>query len=97
MFSGQLTTPDRFSYHTGGNYLPKWYGSDHTIRPSTVSRHWRFYIGARGAKPTQITKKEGVCSTKCQGWYIIILAGVVTLTELIGSAVATYEANEATA
>ena len=53
---------------------------------------WRFYIGARGAKPPQITGKEGFCPPKFQRWYIIFFAGVVTLTELTGSAAATYEA-----
>jgi len=41
-------------------------------------------------------KKEGFSPPKFQGWYIIFFAGIVTLTELTSSAVATYEANEAT-
>src|SRR6218665_4100493 len=57
---------------------------------------WRFYIGARGLSP-QITEKEGFSPPKFQRWYIIFSAGVETLTELNGSAAATYEANEATA
>src|SRR6218665_4214200 len=45
--------------------------------------------GLGGAKPPQITKKEGFSPPKFQEWYIISFAGMVTLTELTGSAVAT--------
>ena len=60
---------------------------------SGTYRQWRFYIGARGLSP-QIAKKKGFSPPKFQGWqaYIISFAGVVTLTELSGNAVATYEA-----
>ena len=52
----------------------------------------------RGAKSPQITKKGGFSPLKFQGWYIVFFAGVVTLIEFTGSAVATctYEAIEAT-
>ena len=53
--------------------------------------------GLRGAKPPKSEKKKDLAPPKFQGWYIIFFAGVLTLTELTGSAVAIYEANEATA
>jgi len=40
--------------------------------------------------------KKKDLAPKFQGWYIMFFAGVVTLAELTSSAVATYEANEAT-
>ena len=43
--------------------------SDSEALPS----QWRFYIGARGAKPPQIMKKEGFSPPKFKGWYIIFL------------------------
>ena len=51
--------------------------------------------GYRGLSPPN--PENGFRTPKFQGWYIIYFAGVVTLTELTGSAVATCEANEATA
>ena len=57
---------------------------------------WRFYLEARGAKPPKSWKKKDL-APKFQGRYIIFFAGVVTLTELTGSAIAAYEANDATA
>ena len=45
----------------------------------------------------QITEKEGFSPPNSKGGTTLFLAGVVTLTELTGSAVATYEANEAIA
>src|SRR6218665_2378813 len=39
--------------------------------PTSFVSQWRFYIGARGAKPPQITKKEGFSPPKFQESYII--------------------------
>src|SRR6218665_3213186 len=58
-----------------------------------IHPQWRFYIEASGGLSPQITKKEGFSPPcKFQGWDIILFAGLVTLTELTGGAVATYEA-----
>jgi len=51
--------------------------------------------GLGRAKPTQIMKKEGFGPPNSKG--STFFAGVVTLTELAGSTVATNEANDATA
>src|SRR6218665_2234013 len=61
-------------------------------------KQWRLYIGARGAKPTphKSGKKKDLAPT-IPRVYTIVFAGLVTLTELTGSALYTYEANEATA
>jgi len=66
-------------------------------REHTPGLQWRFYIGARGLSP-QIMEKNDLAPQIPRMVYIFF-AGVVTLTELTGSAVATctYEANEATA
>jgi len=57
---------------------------------------WQFYIGARGLSPPKSRKRKDLAHPNSKGG-TFFLAGVVILTELIGSAVATYEANEATA
>jgi len=36
MFSGQLTTPDRFSYHTGNNILNTMIPSYYTVETKTI-------------------------------------------------------------
>ena len=57
---------------------------------------WRFTIWARDAKPPKLWKKKDLAPPNSKVVQICF-AGVVTLTELTGSAVATYEANEAIA
>ena len=57
---------------------------------------WRFYIGAMGAKLPNHEKKKDL-APQIPRVVQIFFAGVVTLTELTGSAVAMYEENEATA
>jgi len=57
---------------------------------------WRSYIGARGLSPPKSQKKKDL-APQIPRVVHNFFAGVVTLTELTGSAVALYEANEATA
>ena len=58
-------------------------------------KQWRFYIGARGLNPPNHEKER--ISPQIPRMVHILFAGVVRLTDLTGSAVATDEANEATA
>src|SRR6218665_1118082 len=66
-----------------------------TAKPYGQPIYFSIYLGMdflqlRPSYP-QITEKEGFSPPKFQRWYIIFFAGVVTLTELTGSAAATYE------
>src|SRR6218665_874785 len=70
----------------------------HLLSQNKIDRHsieqWRFYIGARGAKPPKSRKRKDL-APQIPRVVHNFFAGVVTLTELTGSAIATYEANEA--